>query len=178
MKERQAYDRVFPLYFPRSKPEECRATVLLPADTGNEFGETVGAGRQVRVGASYVQGTGAAGPHGRDATEGQAAPGGARQIGSDLTGYEEHDWLEPGQDPTAEPEPETEADVHYSQLLARASARDFPAIAQRCIVYRAGVDKSGLPVFVFIARNLLLEEVDLGELALYLIKVRQKKHPG
>jgi O-acetyl-ADP-ribose deacetylase (regulator of RNase III) len=150
--ERQPYDDVLPLYFPRSKPEQFRAVPLLPADTGNDFGETVVAERQVRVGASYQQ------------TAGSAARDNA------LTGYEQQDWLEPGQDPTAEPEPETETDVQYGMLLERARNRDFTSLARAKILFRAGTDKSGLPIFAFCCKNLALAEVDLDELVLYMVR--------
>ena len=46
--EKKAYDKVLPLYFPRTKDEQYRAVPLLPEDVGNEVGETVVAERQVR----------------------------------------------------------------------------------------------------------------------------------
>jgi ganglioside-induced differentiation-associated protein 2 len=47
----EVYSQVLPLYFPRNKAEEIRAKSLLPADTGNELGESVIAERKIRISA-------------------------------------------------------------------------------------------------------------------------------
>jgi hypothetical protein len=43
------YLELLPLYFPRSAQEEMYATMQLPEDTGNEWGESVIAERQIRI---------------------------------------------------------------------------------------------------------------------------------
>lgn len=45
------YQKVMPLYLPRTPEEEHAARSLLPKDTGNEIGETVIADRTIRIGA-------------------------------------------------------------------------------------------------------------------------------
>src|SRR5690606_41372337 len=40
---------ILPLYFPRSHREEAAARALLPADTGNELGETYIEERKIRI---------------------------------------------------------------------------------------------------------------------------------
>lgn len=43
------YNKVMPLYFPRTPEEEAYSAKALPADLGNEFGEPVIAERQIRI---------------------------------------------------------------------------------------------------------------------------------
>jgi hypothetical protein len=132
--EKRAYDVVLPLYFPRTKAEQSSAISLLPVDVGNESGETVVAERQVRVGESYK------------------SPSGNTALGAP-TGYDHDEWLEPEVDPTepAGAAAAAEADLYY-QLTQEAKAKSLTAIADMRIVYRAGKDAQGLPVFVFVTR--------------------------
>eukprot|EP01129_Flabellula_baltica_P011969 TRINITY_DN5337_c0_g1_i1.p1 TRINITY_DN5337_c0_g1~~TRINITY_DN5337_c0_g1_i1.p1 ORF type:complete len:277 (-),score=76.60 TRINITY_DN5337_c0_g1_i1:707-1537(-) len=48
-KEYKVYEKILPLYFPRSHAEEKHALEELPRDTGNEFGETVIEERKIRI---------------------------------------------------------------------------------------------------------------------------------
>ena len=161
--EKAAYDTVLPLYFPRNKDEQYRAVPLLPADVGNEHGETVVAERQVRVGESF---------------KGAASGGGGAAALPPPTGYEHDEWLEPEQDPTqgvavgrdgagvpAGPEL-----ARYAQLLEQARSSSLEGIEARRILYRAGKDSTGLPVFVVVTRHIELESVELEELLLHMIR--------
>ena len=45
----EAYNKLLPLYFPRSPQEEEDSINRLPKDVGNELGEPVIADRQIRI---------------------------------------------------------------------------------------------------------------------------------
>ena len=156
--ERRAYDVVLPLYFPRTKAEQYRAVSLLPEDVGNESGETVVAERQGRGGESYKN-------------SGNSGGISATTLGAP-TGYEHDEWLEPELDPTkpAGAAAAAEADRYY-HLLQEAKAKQLGDIKRRNIVYRAGKDARGLPVFVFVTRHIELDQIDLHDLLLYMIRV-------
>lgn len=62
------YSSVLPLYFPRSSEEQSKVSELLPADTGNETGETVIEERKIRINATPIA------PKGDGAPAAQAEP--------------------------------------------------------------------------------------------------------
>lgn len=60
--------------------------------------------------------------------------------------------------------------ARYVQLLEASKEMDLKAIEVKKIIYRAGKDSTGLPVFVVCVRHLVLTEVDLNELLMHMVR--------
>ncbi|XP_048615926.1 protein GDAP2 homolog [Brassica napus] len=193
----EIYKRLLPLYFPRDEHEEEVAISKLPADVGDENGETVIDERKIRIQAlpnkpplrsfpALVE---------RSATDHALV----RRNSNHLDSYLDPAFMSLIKDPderrkeqwekTAQAQsgfnfvkllgfgdlggpplsPAEEYSLH-SRYLAKANSLNLSEIAEMKIVYRGGVDTEGHPVMVVVGAHFLLRCLDLERFVLYVIK--------
>ncbi|CAN6844043.1 hypothetical protein Bca4012_049799 [Brassica carinata] len=193
----EIYKRLLPLYFPRDEHEEEVAISKLPADVGDENGETVIDERKIRIQAlpnkppvrsfpALVE---------RSATDHALV----RRNSNHLDSYLDPAFMSLIKDPderrkeqwekTAQAQsgfnfvkllgfgdlggpplsPAEEYSLH-SRYLAKANSLNLSEIAEMKIVYRGGVDTEGHPVMVVVGAYFLLRCLDLERFVLYVIK--------
>ncbi|KAF2597817.1 hypothetical protein F2Q68_00008665, partial [Brassica cretica] len=193
----EIYKRLLPLYFPRDEHEEEVAISKLPADVGDENGETFIDERKIRIQAlpnkppvrsfpALVE---------RPATDLALL----RRNSNHLDSYLDPAFMSLIKDPderrkeqwekTAQAQsgfnfvkllgfgdlgepllsPAEEYSLH-SRYLAKANSLNLSEIAEMKIVYRGGVDTEGHPVMVVVGAHFLLRCLDLERFVLYVIK--------
>ncbi|XP_004365513.1 ganglioside-induced differentiation-associated protein 2 [Capsaspora owczarzaki ATCC 30864] len=166
--DREYYDPLMPLYFPRSIEEEQAAISQLPADTGNEFGEPVIEERKIRiVDTPLVLGSA------HDTAE---LPEVLQEVASakaftSMSG--DHDAVRREQlklRPQAEAE-ELENARRYQRWLQHAKSQDLTDLAKYRMIYQSGVDSLGRPVVLFIGKYFPANRVDLERAISYFITV-------
>ncbi|CAF2192162.1 unnamed protein product [Brassica napus] len=193
----EIYKRLLPLYFPRDEHEEEVAISKLPADVGDENGETVIDERKIRIQAlpnkpqdrsfpALVQ---------RSSTDLALV----RRNSNHLDSYLDPTFMSLIKDPderrqeqwekTAQAQsgfnfvkllgfgdlggPPLSAAEEYSlhsRYLAKANSLNLSEIAEMKIVYRGGVDTEGHPVMVVVGAHFLLRCLDLERFVLYVVK--------
>jgi ganglioside-induced differentiation-associated protein 2 len=182
----RVYEKVLPLYFPRSAEEQARAVYLLPEYTGNDVGETVVAERKIRIAA--MPGLGGSGDDGSD---GELMAGGRRRrrgvggAGND-SDSDSDDELNVGNafarmqgdvDASLLAEASSRqrqhaADTLYQTYLNRAKQADLSDMARRNLIYQCGTTSLGKPIVVVVgshfpqSRNL----DDMERCFLYIIR--------
>ncbi|KAI4314107.1 hypothetical protein L6164_027043 [Bauhinia variegata] len=193
----EIYKRLLPLYFPRDKHEEEVALSKLPADVGDENGETIIDERKIRIKPLPK----------KPASKPTAAPidlpvsgvGLARRSSSYLDSYLDPAFMSLIKDPderrqeqwekTAQAQrgfncakmlgfgdlggPPLSAAEEYSlhsRYLSKANSLNLSEIAEMKIVYRGGVDSEGRPVMVVVGAHFLLRCLDLERFVLYVVK--------
>ncbi|KAI4328513.1 hypothetical protein L6164_020862 [Bauhinia variegata] len=193
----EIYKRLLPLYFPRDKHEEEVALSKLPADVGDENGETIIDERKIRI-KPLPKKPGSKPP---------AAPsdlpvsdvGLVRRSSSYLDSYLDPAFMSLIKDPderrqeqwekTAQAQrgfncakllgfgdlggPPLSAAEEYSlhsRYLSKANSLNLSEIAEMKIVYRGGVDSEGRPVMVVVGAHFLLRCLDLERFVLYVVK--------
>eukprot|EP00735_Rhodelphis_limneticus_P000810 TRINITY_DN1133_c0_g1::TRINITY_DN1133_c0_g1_i1::g.17192::m.17192 TRINITY_DN1133_c0_g1::TRINITY_DN1133_c0_g1_i1::g.17192 ORF type:complete len:491 (-),score=142.40,sp/A7T167/GDAP2_NEMVE/43.21/5e-131,CRAL_TRIO_2/PF13716.1/1.1e-35,Macro/PF01661.16/1.8e-30,CRAL_TRIO/PF00650.15/2.4e-11 TRINITY_DN1133_c0_g1_i1:449-1921(-) len=158
------YQSVLPLYCPRNVREVNRALVHLPEDTGNEFGETTSPDREIRIGAGPAD----------DKTRHNSIPA---VVGTDYVQPEVTvaDRAEYGKSSLVERDlEEEEAERLYLRYVKRSRTEDLTDIEAMRIIYRAGVDQFGRPIFVFVAKHLDTRTVDLDRVFLWMVKLMDR----
>lgn len=193
----EIYKRLLPLYFPRDKHEEEVAILKLPADVGDENGETIIDERKIRIKPLPK----------KTAPKPPKAPvdlpisdvGLIRRNSSYLDSYLDPAFMSLIKDPdqrrkeqwekTAQAQsgwncakmlgfgdlggPPLSAAEEYSlhsRYLAKANSLSLSEIAEMKIVYRGGVDSEGRPVMVIVGAHFLLRCLDLERFVLYVVK--------
>ncbi|KAM7464470.1 hypothetical protein LguiA_032591 [Lonicera macranthoides] len=194
----EIYKRLLPLYFPRDTHEEEVAILKLPADVGDENGETIIDERKIRIKPL---------PNVKKNVRRTPAPmdlpvsdvGLARRNASSLESYLDPAFMSLIKDPdqrrkeqwekTAQAQsgwncakmlgfgdlggPPLSAAEEYSlhsRYLAKANSLNLSEIAEMKIVYRGGVDSEGRPVIVIVGAHFLLRCLDLERFVLYVVK--------
>ncbi|XVE53159.1 hypothetical protein DITRI_Ditri02bG0181700 [Diplodiscus trichospermus] len=193
----EIYKRLFPLYFPRDKHEEEVAVSKLPADVGDENGETIIDERKIRINPLPK----------KTIPKPPQAPvelpvsdvGLVRRNSNYLDTYLDPTFMSLIKDPderrleqwekSAQAQggwncakmlgfgdlggPSLSAAEEYSlhsRYLAKANSLNVSDIAEMKIVYRGGVDSAGHPVMVVVGAHFLLRCLELEHFVLYVVK--------
>ncbi|KAK8579588.1 hypothetical protein V6N13_142775 [Hibiscus sabdariffa] len=193
----EIYKRLLPLYFPRDKHEEKVAIAKLPADVGDENGETIIDERKIRIKPLPK----------KTIHKPLEAPvelpisdvGLMQRNSSYLDTYLDPAFMSLIKDPdqrrqeqwekTAQAQggwncakmlgfgdlggPPLSAAEEYSlhsRYLSKATSLNLSEIAEMKIVYRGGVDSEGHPVMVIVGAHFLLRCLDLERFVLYVVK--------
>ncbi|KAK3442955.1 hypothetical protein EUGRSUZ_B03179 [Eucalyptus grandis] len=193
----EIYKRLLPLYFPRDKHEEEVAISKLPADVGDENGETIIDERKIRIKPLPKKGI----PKPPRASEDPPISdvGLVRRTSSYLDSYLDPAFMSLIKDPdqrrkeqwekTAQAQsgwncarllglgdlggpPLSVAEEYslHSRYLSKANSVNLSEIAEMKIVYRGGVDSEGRPVMVVVGAHFLLRCLDLERFVLYVVK--------
>ncbi|KAK3222910.1 hypothetical protein Dsin_009935 [Dipteronia sinensis] len=193
----EIYKRLLPLYFPRDKLEEEVAISKLPADVGDENGETIIDERKIRIKPLPK----------KIVPKPPQAPvdlpvsdvGLTRRNSSHLDSYLDPAFMSLIKDPderrkeqwekTAQAQsgwncakllgfgdlggpPLSSAEEYslHSRYLSKANSLNLSEIAEMKIVYRGGVDSEGRPVMVVVGAHFLLRCLDLERFVLHVVK--------
>ncbi|KAG5087932.1 hypothetical protein AAZX31_01G052300 [Glycine max] len=196
----EIYKRLLPLYFPRDKQEEEMALSKLPADVGDENGETVIDERKIRIKPL---------PKKKVSKESKPAEapvdlpvsdvGSVRRTSSYLDTYLDPAFMSLIKDPDERRLEQWEKTVQaqrgwnfanllgfgdlggpplsaaeeysvHSRYLSKAKSLNLSEIAEMKVVYRGGVDIEGRPVMVVVGAHFLLRCLDLERFVLYVVK--------
>ncbi|KAG5059520.1 hypothetical protein JHK87_000549 [Glycine soja] len=196
----EIYKRLLPLYFPRDKQEEEMALSKLPADVGEENGETVIDERKIRIKPL---------PKKKVSKESKPAEapvdlpvsdvGSVRRTSSYLDTYLDPAFMSLIKDPDERRLEQWEKTVQaqrgwnfanllgfgdlggpplsaaeeysvHSRYLSKAKSLNLSEIAEMKVVYRGGVDIEGRPVMVVVGAHFLLRCLDLERFVLYVVK--------
>ncbi|XP_051149308.1 uncharacterized protein LOC127264022 [Andrographis paniculata] len=195
----EIYKRLLPLYFPRDKLEEHIAISKLPADVGDENGETVIDERKIRIKPlPNLKATAPSSP--QTCTE---LPVSELKLTRRNSAYLEsyldpvfmsliknpdqrrrEQWEKAAQaqngwnyakvlgygDLGVPPLSAAEEYSLHSRYLTKANSLNLSDIAEMKIVYRGGVDNEGRPVMVIVGAHFLLRCLDLERFVLYVVK--------
>ncbi|XP_073143273.1 uncharacterized protein [Henckelia pumila] len=195
----EIYKRLLPLYFPRDKHEEEIAISKLPADVGDENGETVIDERKIRI--KPLPNVRTSGPISTQISTDLPVSdiGMARQDSSYLDSYLDPAFMSLIKDPDQRrreqwqkaaqarsgwnfakmlgygdlggpPLSAAEEYSLHSRYLAKANSLNLSEIAEMKIVYRGGVDSEGRPVMVVVGAHFLLRCLDLERFVLHVVK--------
>ncbi|XP_022999322.1 protein GDAP2 homolog [Cucurbita maxima] len=193
----EIYKRLLPLYFPRDKHEEEVALSKLPADVGDENGETIIDERKIRIKPLPKKNVLKPSPVIDDPPVSDVRL--TRRTSSYLDAYLDPAFMALIKDPdqrrkeqwekTAQAQtgwsygrmlgfgdlggPPLSAAEEYSlhsRYLAKANSLNLSEIAEMKIVYRGGVDSDGHPVMVVVGAHFLLRCLDLERFVLYVVK--------
>lgn len=193
----EIYKRLLPLYFPRDKHEEEVAISKLPADVGDENGETIIDERKIRI--KPLPKKNIPRPPKAPVEPPVSDVGLIRRNSSYLDSYLDPAFMSLLKDPdqrrkeqwekTAQAQggwncakmlgfgdlggPPLSAAEEYSlhsRYLAKANSLNLSEIAEMKIVYRGGVDSEGRPVMVVVGAHFLLRCLDLERFVLYVVK--------
>ena len=197
------YQRTLPLYFPRNALEERLAERPpdrggLPADVGNEIGETVIADRAIRIGGRQAAGSGRAqSPTARYGGGSNIFVGRGPQPyakgkrpnvpSATFTAMREDpdaarlDAASKGKGKKKAARKASAAgdlreaaalagDELYAQWLERARIDDLSDVAALNLLYVSGVDAEGRPIVVFCAAHMPTEAVDLDRVVRFVIR--------
>ncbi|KAG5603523.1 hypothetical protein H5410_025015 [Solanum commersonii] len=195
----EIYKRLLPLYFPRDNHEEEIARLKLPADVGDENGETTTAERKIRI--KPLPNAKVSSPRTPQASVDLSVSnlGLSRRSSSYLGAFLDPAFMSLIKDPdqrrreqwekTAQAQnswncfkmlgygelggPALSAAEEYtlhSRYLAKANSMNLSEIAEMKIVYRGGVDSEGRPVMVVVGAHFLLRCLDLERFILYVVK--------
>ncbi|ONK63936.1 uncharacterized protein A4U43_C07F20440 [Asparagus officinalis] len=196
----EIYKRLLPLYFPRDKHEEEIAISKLPADVGDENGETTIDERKIRIKplpavSAPVQKPPATLEDVPVSDVGSTLRGKTIQLDSyldptfmslikDPDQRRKERWEKAAQaqggfnfakmlgfgDLGGPPLSAAEEYSLHSRYLAKANSLNLSEIAEMKIVYRGGVDCEGRPVMVVVGAHFLLRCLDLERFVLYVVK--------
>lgn len=196
----EIYKRLLPLYFPRDKHEEEVALSKLPADVGDENGETTIDERKIRIKPLPILTPDF--PKSTITREEPpvADPGLAlRRNSTYLDSYLDPVFMSLIKDPDQrrveqwQKAAQARNSFHFSKLLgfgdlggppltaaeeyslhsrylAKANNLTLSEIADMKIIYRGGVDSEGRPVMVVVGAHFLLRCLDLERFVLYVVK--------
>ncbi|XP_038694679.1 protein GDAP2 homolog isoform X1 [Tripterygium wilfordii] len=193
----EIYKRLLPLYFPRDKHEEDVAISKLPADVGDENGETTIDERKIRI--KQLPQKSVPKPA-EDPVELPVTDVGlVRRNSHYLDSYLDPAFMslikDPDQRRTEQWEKSAQAQSRFncakllgfgdlggpslsaaeeyslhSRYLSKANSLNLSEIAEMKIVYRGGVDSEGRPVMVVVGAHFLLRCLDLERFVLYVVK--------
>jgi hypothetical protein len=192
------YSRLLPLYFPRSRAEELAVAASLPADTGNEWGETCLPERQIRIGQFLARSPdadahdsadgGSSSTSDGNGSEHLASPAAASTFAAISSGS-----AEVGQEEAARALGAFQADPDvrkraalavarrergpdamqldvYAALVKRARSADLSDLVRRNFVYLSGQDR-GRTVVAIVGAALPLLESEGERVLLYIARV-------
>ncbi|KAM6140529.1 ganglioside-induced differentiation-associated protein 2 isoform 2-T3 [Pterocles gutturalis] len=165
--EEATYQKLLPLYFPRSLEEEIQSLPYLPADIGNAEGEPVVPERQIRI--TEKPGV----PD--DASDEEGLEADLSFIGSHAFARMEGDidkqrrLILQGQ--LSEAALQKQHQRNYNRWLCQARAEDLSDIASLKALYQTGVDNWGRTVMVVVGRNIPVTLIDMEKALLYFIHV-------
>ncbi|WVZ09848.1 hypothetical protein V8G54_014378 [Vigna mungo] len=193
----EIYKRLLPLYFPRDKQEELMALAKLPADVGDENGETVIDERKIRIKPlpKKIVSKPAKAPVDLPVSD----VGSLRRTTSYLDTFLDPAFMSLIKDPDERRLEQWEKTVQaqrgwnfsnllgfgeiggaplsaaeeyslHSRYLSKAKSLNLSEIAEMKIVYRGGVDSEGRPVMVVVGAHFLLRCLDLERFVLYVVK--------
>ncbi|NP_001130380.2 Protein GDAP2 [Zea mays] len=195
----EIYKRLLPLYFPRDKQEEYIAIVKLPADVGDENGETAIDERKIRIRplpAGVLDRTVSANLVDLPLSN----SGSALKRGSfKLDSYLDPSFMSIIKDPDLRRKEQWEKSAQaqkgfnyarlfgygdlgcpslsaaeeyslHSRYLTKANSLNLSEIAEMKIIYRGGVDIEGRPVMVVVGAHFLLRCLDLERFVLHVVK--------
>ncbi|GMI87420.1 hypothetical protein like AT1G69340 [Hibiscus trionum] len=193
----EIYKRLLPLYFPRDKHEEVVAISKLPADVGDENGETIIHERTIRIKPLPKK------------TIPKSAQASAELVVSDVGLVQRNSsyldtYLDPAfmslmKDPDQRRQEQWEKTAQarggwnfakmfgfgelggpplsaaeeyslHSRYLAKANSLNLSEIAEMKILYRGGVDSEGHPVMVVVGAHFLLRCLELERFIHYVVK--------
>eukprot|EP00250_Pteridium_aquilinum_P035459 c9454_g1_i1 orf=16-1599(+) len=188
----EIYEKLLPLYFPRNRIEEHNALLNLPANVGDENGETIIDERKIRIKALPVVSDPDAEPKSHVTTN-TAHPVTSNRIRSNGS-LLDSSFLFMTEDPDRRREEQWEragkahagwfwpnwtghgslaggldTSLHH-RYLARAKAVDLSEAAEMKILYHGGVDCEGHRVMVVVGAHFLLRCLDLEKFLLYVVK--------
>ncbi|XP_075506951.1 uncharacterized protein LOC142543524 isoform X1 [Primulina tabacum] len=195
----EIYKRLLPLYFPRDIHEEEIAISKLPADVGDENGETIIDERKIRIEPLPKLRKSGPGSAQISADLPVSDIGLAREDSSYLDSYLDPAFMSLIKDPDQRrreqwqkaaqarsgwnfakmlgygdlggpPLSAAEEYSLHSRYLAKANSLNLSEIAEMKIVYRGGVDCDGRPVMVVVGAHFLLRCLDLERFVLYVVK--------
>ncbi|XP_057509502.1 uncharacterized protein LOC130792075 isoform X2 [Actinidia eriantha] len=195
----EVYKRLLPLYFPRDKHEEEVAISKLPADVGDENGETVIDERKIRIKplpdvkntvsrplqASMDLPVSDVGLTRRNSSYlGTLLDPAFMSLIKDPDERRKEQWEKAAQAQSGwncakmlgygdlGGPPLSAADEYslHSRYLAKANSVNLTEIAEMKIVYRGGVDNEGRPVMVVVGAHFLLRCLDLERFLLCVVK--------
>lgn len=165
--EEATYQKLLPLYFPRSLEEEKRTLPLLPIDIGNAEGEPVVPERQIRI--SEKPGVS------EDNSDDEGLEADLAFIGSHAFARMEGDvdkqrrLILQGQ--LSEAALQKQHQRNYNRWLCRARAEDLSDVASLKALYQTGVDNFGRTVMAVVGRNIPVTLIDMEKALLYFIHV-------
>ncbi|RCV46525.1 hypothetical protein SETIT_9G538400v2 [Setaria italica] len=196
----EIYKRLLPLYFPRDKHEEEIAALKLPADVGDENGETVIDERKIRIKPLPAGAANSKTPIPTLADIPLPDSGLTRRRNSfKLDSYLDPAFMSIIKDPDLRRKEQWEKSAQankginfanllgfgdlgspplsaaeeyslHSRYLAKANSMNLSDIAEMKIIYRGGVDSEGRPVMVVVGAHFLLRCLDLERFVLYVVK--------
>ncbi|KAJ7523247.1 hypothetical protein O6H91_18G043300 [Diphasiastrum complanatum] len=194
----EIYKRLLPLYFPRDKYEEEVASSKLPADVGDENGETVISERKIRISALPAVPTGSKtsaviaeeGVYDEPVTAKRNEPldvlvdPSFMLMTKDPDQRKKEQWEKASQAQAgwkwskrmgfgglnSPPLSLAEEESLRARYLARANAVNLAEVAEMKILYRGGVDTDGRPVLVIVGAHFLLRCLNLEHFILYVVK--------
>lgn len=196
----EIYKRLLPLYFPRDKHEEEVAISKLPADVGDENGETTIDERKIRIKPLPAVSAPAQKPPASPTDVPISDVGLTLKRNSiQVDAYLDPTFMSLIKDPDQRRKeqwekaaqaqggfnfakllgfgdlggpPLTAAEEYslHSRYLAKANSLNLSEIAEMKIVYRGGVDCEGRPVMVVVGAHFLLRCLDLERFVLYVVK--------
>ncbi|XP_004237051.1 uncharacterized protein [Solanum lycopersicum] len=195
----EIYKRLLPLYFPRDKHEEEVALLKLPADVGDENGETTIDERKIRIKplpnvkksnprisqASVDLSVSNVGLTSRSSSYLDAFLDPAfMSLIKDPDQRRKEQWEKTAQaqtswnffkmfgygDVAGPPLSAAEEYSLHSRYIAKANTLNFSEIAEMKIVYRGGVDSEGRPVMVVVGAHFLLRCLDLERFIIHVVK--------
>ncbi|KAH0674327.1 hypothetical protein KY284_025414 [Solanum tuberosum] len=195
----EIYKRLLPLYFPRDNHEEEIARLKLPADVGDENGETTTAERKIRI--KPLPNAKVSSPRTPQASVDLSVSnlGLSRRSSSYLGAFLDPAFMSLIKDPDQRRREQWEKIAQaqnswncfkmlgygelggpalsaaeeytlHSRYLAKANSMNLSEIAEMKIVYRGGVDSEGRPVMVVVGAHFLLRCLDLERFILYVVK--------
>ncbi|KAL5679243.1 hypothetical protein ACJX0J_005628, partial [Zea mays] len=195
----EIYKRLLPLYFPRDKQEEEIAALKLPADVGDENGETVIDERKIRIKPLPAGEANSKTPIPTLADIPLPDSSLTRRRNSfKLDSYLDPAFMSIIKDPDlrrkeqweksqankglnlanmlgfgdlgSPPLSAAEEYSLHSRYLAKANSMNLSDVAEMKIIYRGGVDSEGRPVMVIVGAHFLLRCLDLERFVLYVVK--------
>ncbi|GJN09068.1 hypothetical protein PR202_ga27039 [Eleusine coracana subsp. coracana] len=195
----EIYKRLLPLYFPRDKHEEEIAALKLPADVGDENGETVIDERKIRIKPLPAGATKTPIPTLADIPLPDSGLTSRRRNSFKLDSYLDPAFMSIIKDPDLRRQEQWEKSAQankgfnlanllgfgdlgspplsaaeeyslHSRYLAKANSMNLADIAEMKIIYRGGVDSEGRPVMVVVGAHFLLRCLDIERFVLYVVK--------
>lgn len=193
----EIYKRLLPLYFPRDNHEEEIAISKLPADVGDENGETIIDERKIRI--KPLPKKSIPKPPEAPVDLPVSDVGLVRRNSSYLDTFLDPAFMSLIKDPDQRRKEQWEKTAQarsgwncakllgfgdlggpplsaaeeyslHSRYLAKANSLNLSEIAEMKIVYRGGVDSEGRPVMVVVGAHFLLRCLDLERFVLHVVK--------
>jgi len=171
------YADLLPLYFPRSEEEQKLVLEFVPADIGNEIGETVIEDRKIRVGGLIAPESGHVAPKFQMPPKPLKDPVPTEQkalMKASFSQMSDHpdDMREKRDD--AKPKAEREIEDNnrrYNKFLRQAMETDLTDMADLNFIYESGQDATGRPNIVFVASHIPVATVNMERVLIYMVRV-------